>query len=125
MARTNPTDVKATFDTELSDAQVSDWINIANEIVDRVAKADSSLPSTLLEKMEKLLAQGYAAMQDPRIESGRRESAQVSYQRSDDMPNDYFAAAATLDTTGVIENLFKPQAGLSVLDSRGIDGDIR
>ena len=122
MSRTTPTDVKETFDTDLSDNAVSDWIDIATEVVDDIADRDTSLSATRLEKLEKLLAQGYAAMQDPRLKNGRRESAQVSYQRSDDMPNDYFAAAATLDPTGTVANLFKPDASLSVLDSRGLDG---
>lgn len=114
MARTNPTDVTETFDTDLPDSAVSDWIDIATEVVDDIAAKDSSITASRLEKIEKLVAQGYTAIQDPRIKNARRESAQVSYQRGENYPNDYFAAAVSLDPTGTVAGLFDKTASIDV-----------
>lgn len=112
--RTNPNDVKETFDTDLSDSAVQDWIDIATEVVDDIAAKDSSITATRLEKIEKMVAQGYTAVQDPRIKNARRESAQVSYQRGDDYPNDYFAGAVALDPTGTVAGMFDKTATIDV-----------
>jgi len=120
MTRTNPTDVKNTFETDLSDSAISDWIDIATEIVDDIAGVDPSLSATRLEKIEKLLAQHYAASQDPRLSSTSRETASVDYQRNDDYATDYMAAAVSLDPTGVVADLDKRTATLNVPDARNI-----
>jgi len=118
MVRTNPSDVKATFDTDLSDSAVSDWIATANDIVDDVAAVDGSISAGRLERIEKHLAQGFAAIQDPRLGSASRETASADYQRQDDYPNDYIWMAVTADPTGVVAAQFKQKATLQVPDSR-------
>jgi len=121
MSRTNPTDVKNTFDTDLSDSAIQDWIDIATEVVDDVEGVDPSISATRLEKIEKLLAQHYAATQDPRLSSTSRETASADYQRNDEYATDYMATAVSLDPTGVIANLNKRTATLSVPDARNIE----
>jgi len=121
MTRTNPTDVKVTFDTDLSDAAVEDWIDIASEIVDDVEGVDPSLSATRLEKLEKLLAQHFASAQDPRLSSASRETASADYQRNDEYSTDYMASAVSLDPTGVVASLDKRTATLTVPDARNIN----
>jgi len=120
MSRTNPTDVKNTFDTDLSDSAVEDWIGIATEIVDDVEGVNSSLSNSRLEKIERLLAQHFASSQDPRINSTSRETASVNYQRDSDYATEYMATAVSLDPTGVVASLNKRTATLDVPDARGI-----
>lgn len=120
MARTNPTDVKETFDTDLSDSAVDDWIAHANDIVNDIASYDGSIASGRLERIEKLLAQGFAAIQDPRLNSTGRETASANYQRQEEYPNDYIWAAVSADPTGIVASKFKQTATLSVPDTKGI-----
>jgi len=122
MARTDTTSVQEIFDTDLDTASLDAWIDIANTVVDDVEGVDSSLSASRLEQIEKLLAAGYAAIQDPRITSTSRETASVNYQRDNtEYPNEYIASAVAVDPTGVIANQFKQTATLSVPDARGIN----
>jgi len=115
MSRTDATSVTVLFDTDLPPATVTSWIDIATEIVDDIASADSTLGSTRLEQIEKLLAAGFAEAQDPRIQQAKRESASVTYDRPS-----YMGQAARLDPTGTISGLEKPAAGMKVPDLKGL-----
>jgi len=121
MSRTTPTEVSSTFDTDLSDSQLQVWIDTASDIVDTVETQDSSLTDSRLTNIERLLAQGYAAIQDPRLSSTSRETASADYQRQDEYPNDYIWLAVSADPTGVVANSFKQTAGMEVPDLKGID----
>lgn len=105
MPRTDPTTVKETFDTDLSDSAVSDWISRASHLVDDIAAADPSITDARLTDIEGLVAQHFAASQDPRIQSGERESASVAYQGQTGMgfeSTQYGQAALELDPTGLL-----------------------
>jgi len=124
MTRTTVSDVDTIFDTDLdtsSGGALEQWIEIASEVVDDVAGVDSSISSTRLTQLEKLLAAGYASTQDPRISSTSRETASVNYQRNSEYPNDYIAQAVALDPTGVIAAQYKRTATLQVPDARNIE----
>jgi len=121
MARTDTTSVQEIFDTDLSTDSLEAWIDVANSVVNDVEGVDPSISDTRLEQIEKLLAAGYAANQDPRINSASRETASVNYQRDNtEYPNEYIASAVAVDPTGVIADQFKRTATLSVPDARGI-----
>jgi len=124
MTRTTPDSVAKIFDTDLdttSGGALEQWVEIAHTVVDDIASADSSISGTRLEQIEKLLAAGYAAAQDPRLNSTSRETASADYQRNDKWPNDYIAQAVALDPTGVIANQYKRTATLEVPDARGLN----
>lgn len=121
MARVTASELNEVFDTDLSNTALDAWIDTAHTVVNDVEGVDSSLSDDRLTQIEKMLAAGYASAQDPRLDSGSRETASVNYQRNDDYPNDYFGLAVALDPTGVIANQFKRTATLSVPDARGID----
>lgn len=123
MARVTNTEVSDIFDTDLSGSQLDIWIGIANQIVDDVASADSSVSSSRLKELERLLSAHLAATQDPRLSSASRETASADYRRSDDYATDYLASAVSLDPTGVIAGMNKPNAGVSSLDVKGLESD--
>lgn len=105
MARTDPTTVKATFDTDLSDSAVSDWISRAGHLVDDIANEDPDVSDSRLADIETLVAQHFAAAQDQRLASGDRESASVEFQGQtwqDFRGTKYGQNAIALDPTGVL-----------------------
>lgn len=123
MARTTASDVKEILDTDLADATVTAWIDIANELVDDIAAADSSIDSTRLTKIEKLLAAHLASSQDQRVERASRESASVTYQGETALGingTKHGQQAAMLDPTGTLANAHKPAAVVEAPDARGI-----
>jgi len=120
MTRITESDLQDVFDTDLDSAALSAWIEIAHEITDDVAGVDPSLSATRLSQIEKMLAAHYAATQDPRLSSTSRETASADYQRNEDWPTDYMAAAVSLDPTGVVADLDKRTATLDVPDARNI-----
>jgi len=111
--------VKVLFDTDLADAAVSGWIDIASSVVDDIAAEDNTLSSTRLEQIEKLLAAHYASAQDQRIASTSRETANVNYQGGTGMNlqgTKYGQQAIQLDPTGTLSTLGKPSASVFVPD---------
>lgn len=124
MARTTQSDVTAIFDTDTADVDVSAWIDIANELVDDIADADSSIDGTRLTKIEKLLAAHFAATQDPRVAKESRESASVTFEGETGMrinASRYGQQAAMLDPTGTLADAGRRQASVGVPDAKGID----
>lgn len=119
--RTSVDDVKATFDTDYGQEAVSQWIKIANDFVDDIADADSSVQSSRLENIELLLAQHLLAIQDQRVSEDRVGDSRASYQGETGMNFDatqYGQHAKLLDPTNVLENKEKQKPTVDVLDSR-------
>lgn len=118
MARTTPGDVKTIFDTDLSDSTIQQWIDVATLIVDDIQDKDSSINSTRLERIEKLLSAHFAASQDQRISQTSAESKSVEFQGDteamDIRGTKYGQNAIALDLTGHLSTLGKPTAGLTV-----------
>lgn len=122
-ARTTASDVKEIFDTDLTESELSNWINVAAETTDDIeaADADGSMSQQRLEMIEKQLAAHYASSQDPRIREETVGDAQFKYKGSS-KTTDYWRTAVQLDTTGLLtEDGSKPSASISVLDGRGIE----
>jgi len=120
MTRVTNTEVAEIFDTDLSTGSLDAWIDIAHEITDDVDGA-GSLTDTRLKQIEKMLAAHYASTQDPRLNSASAETKSADYGKNEDYSTDYMAAAVSLDPTGVVANLNKQTATLSVPDSRNIE----
>lgn len=126
MPRTTANEVAKIFDTELTtsnNGQLEAWIEIANELVDDIADADSSIDSTRLTQIEKLLAAHLAATQDRRVESESRESARIDYQGETGMritATGYGQQASMLDPTGQLASLGKPGASVTTPDAKDI-----
>lgn len=126
MARTNNSDVQDIFDTDLDTTALDAWIEIANEHVDDIADADSSIDSTRLTKIEKLAACHFAAAQDPRLEEYRVGDAQGSFQGDTGMYYDstvYGQQARMLDPTGTLADVGLRKASVSVVDAKDLDKD--
>lgn len=127
MARTNPSEVAKIFDTELdtsSGGALETWVDMASDIVDDIAAKDSSISSSRLANIEKLLAAHMASGQDQRIESTSRETASVSYQGEtasmDLRGTKYGQRAIALDPSGHLSSLGKPKASVGVPDVKDV-----
>lgn len=121
--RVNASEVREIFETDLTDPELNNWINIAAITTDDIAEsdADGSMSEARLTEIEKNLAAHYASAQDPRISSEVVADAEFNYKGSSDT-TEYWNTAAMLDTTGTLaEGGSKPQASIDVLDGRGID----
>lgn len=122
-ARTEASDVKEIFNTDLDDEELRNWINVAAESTDDVEDADvgNELSDTRLELIEMNLAAHYASAQDPRISSETVGDAQFRYKGTRDT-TDYWITAVQLDTTDTLSlETGKAEASIDVLDGRGID----
>lgn len=122
--RTSYSDVTNTFDTELDQSQVEDWIEVASDFVDDIQDADQTVSSGRLERIERVLSQHFCAVQDRRIESGVIGDAEVNYagQTGMDLQSTrYGQTALMMDPTNVLSNTQQPSATVSVLDGRNID----
>lgn len=107
MVRTTISKVRNVFDTDLTDNELSSWIDVATELVDDVENADPSIPDKRLEKIERLTTAHLASAQDPRIESASREGSNVSYQGETGKgfeSTSYGQRALELDPTGTLED---------------------
>lgn len=124
MARTSESEVKDILDTNLDNTSLSAWIEVANELVDDIAAADSSLTTSRLTKLEKLAAAHLASSQDQRFESASSESRSVQYQGETGMGfkgTKHGQAALALDPTGTLANSHLPSASVSVPDVKTSD----
>jgi hypothetical protein len=59
MARVSVADVRAVLETSLTDAQVTTWIDIASNVIDRYATICTSASDATLAILEKLLTAHY------------------------------------------------------------------
>lgn len=110
MPRTTVTKVRNVFDTDLSDSELTSWMDVATELVDDVANADPSLSDSRLEKIERLTTAHLASTEDQRISNASRETGSVNYQGQSGMglnSTTYGQQAKVLDPTGQLaENHF-------------------
>lgn len=123
MARTTESDVSDIFNNDLDSASLSAWIDMASSVVDDIAAKDSSITSTRLTQIEKLLAAHYASAQDQRISNTSRETASVTYQGDTGMNlqgTKYGQQAIQLDPTGTLSTLGKPTASINTPDVKDL-----
>ncbi len=105
MPRTTVSKVRSIFDTDLSDNELTSWMDIATELVDDVEAADPSLADKRLSKLEKLVTAHLASAQDPRHESVSGASRSVDYQGEYGQnfeATSYGQRALALDPTGTL-----------------------
>lgn len=123
MPRNTNSELQEIFDTDLGTDSLDRWLGIAESIVDDVEKKDSSLSSSRLKDIEVLVAAHFASSQDPRLSSTSRETASVDYRKAEAYATDYLAAAASLDPTGIVAGLNKPNASVQSVDVKGLESD--
>lgn len=109
-ARTDVSTVQTMFKTDLDGAAIEFWINVAYPVVDDVEAAGTSLSDPQLARLEAVYAAGLMETQDPRIQSGTRESGQVDFGDR----QSYMALAEQLDDTGTIQNQNAPTVSFDV-----------
>jgi len=124
MTRTTESAVTTTIDTNLDSQAVTDWIEIASEVVDDIADKDSSISDTRLRLIEKLVAQHMLSAQDPRVEEDEIGDSSAVYQGNTKLyfeATQYGQRAIGLDPTNTLTSTGKEQANIRALDSRNID----
>lgn len=95
--RVTASDVSEIFETDLTNSELHNHINVAAERVDEIAAADSSVADQRLALIEQYLAAHVATVQDPRASKEDHESFAVTYQRTT-----YGQTAVELDPTGTL-----------------------
>lgn len=124
MSRVTVEEVRDTFDTEKGQAAISQWIDIASDMVDDIADSDSSISSERLSNIELLVAQHLLAIQDPRVEEDAIGDSTMVYQGETGQNFDathYGQHAKMLDPTDTLVNKEKVQPSVDVLNSRNVD----
>lgn len=122
--RVSASEVTTNFNTDLTDAEIDAWVNTATELVDDIANEDSSIDSTRLNQIELALTRHFASAQDPRVERDSVGGSSARYQVHVGerlLSTAYGQQAVMLDPTGILADLGKPRAGLTVPDARNID----
>jgi hypothetical protein len=119
--RTTATEVRVVINTDLLDADVTSFIDIANELV-TAELGTSGLSATRLEHIELFLSAHFVAIRDK--DEGRVVREYVSDEaRIDYIDNfgralegtSYGQQALILDTTGTLSNLGKLRAQFRVM----------
>jgi len=103
MPRATSTDVLATFDADIEDAAVSQWLRQASYVVDDVADAAPHIEADRLKDIEILVAQHFLAAQKPRFNSmdGGARSGDFGEGRSETA---YLDRAKRIDPTGKVSD---------------------
>jgi len=120
MARVTATEVKEIIDTDLSDAIVDVFINSANIIVTDRLGDNTDITADHKKEIERWLSAHLVAIRDQRSESEKVGDASVKYQGKTGLGLDvtlYGQQVKVLDTTGTLDNLGKPSATLTVIDT--------
>lgn len=120
--RVAPPEVRDIFDTDLTNDELSAYINMAAEIVDVIVEEDvnNTLSGRRLKLIELNLSAHYATTRDPRVSREKIGDAQFDYRGPKDTTL-YWETALGLDTTNTLSRDNKPSANISVLNSRGLD----
>lgn len=117
MTRATATDVRAVIDTELSDSEISSYIEDANlEVEEKLA--GEGLSDTRLKKIEKYLAAHFIRfVRERQVNSGQQNSAQVSFSGSFGEGLSATSPGQVVletDTTGILGESMKSQASFEV-----------
>lgn len=116
-ARIEPDDVRTIFSTDLDNDALIQFINMAAETVDDVAKSASSITAQRLRLIEMNLAAHYATSDDPRAIQESIGDASFMYVRDREV-TDYLQTAADLDPTSVITTGDQSAASVHVPSGR-------
>lgn len=106
MARTSEAAVKLIIDTNLTTAQVEQFIDDASLTVTTLL-GGAGLGSSLLEQIERYLAADLICARDARLTSARMGDVQEGYQR-DKQVSEYLRKAVGMDPTGTLEDRLMP-----------------
>ena len=112
-------DLVEIFETELTEAQLSAFVNSAHYLI-QANLLSSGLSSDVLTEIHKYLAAHFASLRDQRIESERVADVSMKYQGKTDMGLNatfYGQTALMLDTSGSLANLALKPATFLVFDT--------
>ena len=112
-------DLVEIFETELTEAQLSAFVNSAHYLI-QANLLSSGLSSDVLTEIHKYLAAHFASLRDQRIESERVADVSMKYQGKTGMYLEstfYGQMALTLDTSGSLANLALKPATFLVFDT--------
>jgi len=124
-ARVTTAEVKEIIDTDLTDLTV--FITVADQHVDRVAAADSSLAAATLKEISRWLAAHFTAIRDPRESKSTVGPTSFTYEGKTGMGlsfTRYGQQALLLDTTGTLANLGMKKASVDYLGYEAEDGEM-
>ena len=112
-------DLVEIFETELTEAQLSAFVNSAHYVIQNNLLS-SGLSSDILTEIHKYLAAHFASLRDQRIASERVADVSMNYQGKTDMGLNatlYGQTALMLDTSGSLANLALKPATFLVFDT--------
>ena len=112
-------DLVEIFETELTEAQLSAFVNSAHYLI-QANLLSSGLSSDVLTEIHKYLAAHFASLRDQRIASERVADVSMNYQGKTDMGLNatlYGQTALMLDTSGSLANLALKPATFLVFDT--------
>ena len=112
-------DLVEILETELTEAQLSAFVNSAHYLI-QANLLSSGLSSDVLTEIHKYLAAHFASLRDQRIESERVADVSMKYQGKTDMGLNatfYGQTALMLDTSGSLANLALKPATFLVFDT--------
>ena len=112
-------DLVEILETELTEAQLSAFVNSAHYLI-QANLLSSGLSSDVLTEIHKYLAAHFASLRDQRIESERVADVSMKYQGKTDMGLNatlYGQTALMLDTSGNLANLALKPATFLVFDT--------
>lgn len=106
-SRISVADLIEIFDTELTEAQLSAFVNSAHYVI-QANLLNSGLDNNILTEIHKYLAAHFAALRDQRLQAERVADVSYTYQGKTGMyleATHYGQMALTLDTSGTLANL--------------------
>ena len=120
-------DLVEILETELTEAQLSAFVNSAHYLI-QANLLSSGLSSDVLTEIHKYLAAHFASLRDQRIESERVADVSMKYQGKTDMGLNatlYGQTALMLDTSGSLANLALKPATFLVFDTPDHGSNLR
>lgn len=128
MARVTTAEVREIIDTELTN--LTPFIMAADQLVDQVAAADSSLAAAHLKEISRWLSAHFAAMRDPQAAKSTVGPTSFTYEGKTGTGLEftrYGQQALLLDTSGTLVGLSKHllRAGVNSLGYTAQDGEMK
>ena len=122
MARVTTAEVKVLIETDLTD--LTAFITVADQLVDRVAAADSSLTAATLKEIARWLSAHFVAIRDPREAKSTVGPTSFTYEGKTGMGFNftrYGQMAVELDPTGTLVSAKLKKASVSYLGYKAGD----
>jgi len=115
------------YDTELTDAQLSAFVNSAHYLI-QANLLNKGLDENILTEIHKYLAAHFASLRDQRVQQERVAEIGKTYQGKTDMyleSTSYGQMAVALDTSGTLANLGEQPATFLTFTTPKHGSDLR